>query len=101
MAEPIKVAVKNSDFTIKEPSTTVISSVELVNALVVESADAWQSIADSFCAVNTDAVRVRADGKIVIDDAKFTRLVKQFLAAPGGAGSNTVSICANCHCQID
>jgi hypothetical protein len=101
MADPIQVVITKSDLSVQEPNTTIIDSIELVNALVVEPADAWQSIAAAFSSVNTDNVRITADGKMIILDEQFTALVKQFLAEPGGAAGGCIPfLCANYKCGV-
>ncbi|SEB29138.1 hypothetical protein [Rhodococcus koreensis] len=96
---PIKVEVKPADISVQEPDKTVIDSLQLVNAFIVQSVDTWQRLAASFTVVPTDAVRVTADGKVVIADAEFTSLVKEFLANPaGGASTNVSVVCANGSC---
>ncbi|WP_030171350.1 hypothetical protein [Streptomyces sp. NRRL S-813] len=100
MSNPIKVHVTANDMSVEEPDKAIINSIELVNALVVEPGDAWQSLAAAFgCMVSTDHVRVSEEGRIIIRDQEVANKVKQILAEPiGGAASNNVSLCLNYHC---
>lgn len=97
MSDPIEVKVNSNDMSVEEPDQTIIHSIELLNALVVEPAEAWQLIATSFgLAVSTDDVSITEDGRIHIRNKDLTAKAKQILAGIGGASGN--GVCGNISC---
>ncbi|WP_159006934.1 hypothetical protein [Streptomyces sp. NRRL S-813] len=100
MPDPIRVKITRNELSVQEPDQTIISSIELVNALVVEPADAWQSLAATFgVVVSTDNVRVTEDGRITIRNATVTKQVKDLLDSPGGAVGGCIGfLCVNYKC---
>lgn len=99
MSDAIQVRVTANDMEVQD-GKAIINSNELVNALIVEPASAWQLIATSYgLTISTDNVRVREDGRIIISDREFANKVQHVIeeSAKEGRASSNCS-CTNYYC---
>ena len=90
------IRINPEDISQPTDDETIIASLPLLNALVVEPGDAWQFLATSFAPVPVGSVEVDSSGRIVIRDDQFAAAVKEAL----GEVSKGLNVgCGNWRCR--